>query len=203
MLPWAIYKDDMNPMEKNAAMVTEMFVKLGVLITGLGLLIIMALALIWFLRRGRAQEITSEDSSISKYRLNDSLLTPAEKLFMNCLDSILPREVRVFAKVRVADILSVDASGDRSQWQTSFNKINSKHVDYLLCRSDDFLPLAVIELDDKTHQKEKRQSRDDFLNAAFEEANLPIIRIRVQQNYNPQVIANQINKALVPANVQG
>jgi len=130
------------------------------------------------------------------YILNPSLFTPAERSFLGCLDSVLSPDVRVFAKVRLADLFDVEKTPDRSAWQSAFNKINSKHVDFILCRVSDLCPLLAIELDDKTHGREDRQKRDIFLNEIFAASNLPLIRFPVQKIYRTEDIAKRLNEAM-------
>ena len=101
------------------------------------------------------------------YILKDSLFSPTEKSFIGCLDSIVSTDIRVFAKVRIADLFDVGKTADRSEWQSAFNKINSKHVDFVLCRATDLSPLAAIELDDKSHDRADRQQRDIFSQCAI------------------------------------
>jgi len=130
------------------------------------------------------------------YVLKPSLFTPAERSFLGCLDSVLSPDVRVFAKVRLADLFDVEKTPDRSAWQSAFNKINSKHVDFILCRANDLCPLLAIELDDKTHAREDRRQRDFFLKEIFAASNLPLIRFKVQKTYRTEDIAQRINEAL-------
>jgi len=109
-------------------------------------------------------------------------LSPAEKKFLNALDAAIGSKYRVFAKVRVADIISPSA-GDKSTWQTRFNKINAKHVDFLLCGLTDTVPFCAIELDDRTHLSASRVDRDDFLNHALQSAGVPIARFQASRTY--------------------
>jgi len=130
------------------------------------------------------------------YVLKNSLFTPAERSFLGCLDSVLSPDIRVFAKVRLADLFNVERTVDRSAWQSAFNKINSKHVDFILCRSTDLCPVLAIELDDKSHDREGRQQRDSFLKEIFAASNLPLIRFKVQKSYRTDDIAQRLNEAM-------
>lgn len=109
-------------------------------------------------------------------------LSQAEKTFLKALDAAIGSKYRVFAKVRVADIISPSA-GDKSSWQTRFNKINAKHVDFLLCGLTDGVPFCAIELDDRTHSASSRVERDNFLNHALQSAGIPIARFQASRTY--------------------
>jgi hypothetical protein len=126
------------------------------------------------------------------YYLRKSLFTPAEQAFLRVLERELPRGVRVFGKVRLEDIFGVTKGFDRSEHQASRNRISRKHVDFLLVRSGDFVPLAGIELDDRSHEAEDRRQRDAFVDSAFASAGLPLLHVPVQKSYDPAELRAQV-----------
>jgi hypothetical protein len=107
-----------------------------------------------------------------------------ERSFYEVLRRVVGEQVHLFAKVRLADVVYV-ARGTGS-WQTHFNRIQSKHIDFLLCDRQQIAPLLAIELDDSSHDAEARQSRDEVVDAVCEAAGLPIIRISAQRAYTPE-----------------
>lgn len=121
-------------------------------------------------------------------------LSPAEKNFLMVLNSAVGSKYRIFAKVRLADIISPSA-GEKSSWQTQFNRINSKHVDFLLCGLTDNEPVCAIELDDRTHLANNRTERDDFLNHALQSAGMPIARFQASRTYSGVEIEANIDSA--------
>ena len=52
--------------------------------------------------------------------------------------------------------------------------------------------LAVIELDDKRHQKFDRGTRDDLVDSALADARIPVLRIPARQAYSPAQVREQI-----------
>ena len=60
-------------------------------------------------------------------------LSPAERSFLDVLSQAAGDEWRVFAKVRIADVLTPAKGMSRSRWQSAFNAISAKHFDFLLC----------------------------------------------------------------------
>ena len=121
-------------------------------------------------------------------------LSPAEKNFLKALDAAIGSKYRVFTKVRVADIISPSA-GDKPSWQTRFNRISAKHVDFLLCGLGDGEPVCAVELDDRTHSASSRADRDDFLNHALHSAGIPIARFQVSRTYSGVEIEANIDSA--------
>ncbi len=65
------------------------------------------------------------------------------------------------------------------KWQTQFNEINQKHVDFVVCRPD-FSVEAIVELDDSTHQRTNRIKSDVVKDVAFSAINYPLIRFHVR-----------------------
>ena len=128
------------------------------------------------------------------YELQGPLFSPAERSFLGVLKSILKNDVEVLGKVRVADILKPTKGLSRSDWQKAFNKISSKHFDFVLCNKDDLSVICVIELNDKSHNAKKRQERDAFLEKACEAATLPLVQIPAKAGYS----LDEIKKQLAP-----
>ena len=123
------------------------------------------------------------------YEAISHLFTPAERSFFGVLDHIISSEYRVFGKVRAADVMQVTKGMSRSAWQQAFNRIQSKHFDFVICRASDSAILLLIELDDKSHNNNSRVERDAFVEQAAEAASLPLLRIRCQRSYQPNEIA--------------
>jgi len=131
------------------------------------------------------------------YYLRRSLLSPAERSFLGVLESNLPRDVRVFSKVRIEDIVGVKTGLDRGARTAARNRINRKHVDFLLVRASDLAPLAAMELDDRSHDAEVRQTRDRLVDDIFRDAGLPLLHIPAQKSYNPAEIQTKLSAVLL------
>ncbi len=116
----------------------------------------------------------------------------AERSFYGVLQQAVGDHFLVFAKVRVADVLSPQKGMQRSDWQRAFNKISAKHFDFVLCTKDTLSVEAAIELDDKSHNKPNRVQRDNFLNQAATTAGLSLIRFPVQASYSVQSIKSEV-----------
>lgn len=147
--------------------------------------------------RGNTASSDGEHTLISYNKL-EHLFTPAERSFLRVLDQALDSRYRVFGKVRVADVLSPPGGLDRSTWQKAFNRIQSKHIDFVICSASDLRILALIELDDKSHQKSNRRERDNFLEQATRAANLPLIRIPCKRSYSIVEVSDILNQKLNP-----
>ena len=115
------------------------------------------------------------------YRLTQRFLSPSELSFYKALLQVLPDEIVVSVKPRLGDILFVPR-GSACRWALQ-NKIQSKHVDFLLCSKQTMAPLVAIELDDKSHARADRIERDEFVDQAFAAAGLDVIHVKARASY--------------------
>jgi len=129
------------------------------------------------------------------YQSKDVLCSPAERSFFGALDKILGKSYRVFAKVRLADIVDVKSGLSASARQSAFNRISGKHIDFIVCNANDLSIIGAIELDDKTHRAKGRQERDQFLDKTLEAAGVPLLRIKAQSAYSIKEISSSLDAA--------
>jgi very-short-patch-repair endonuclease len=130
------------------------------------------------------------------YEPYDSLLSPAERSFFGVLQQALQGEFTPLAKVRLADVLRVHRSGSAQRRAAAFNRVSSKHADFVICASDTFRVVGVVELDDKSHRGEARQQRDQFLDAALTAAGIPVLHIPAQRSYSIQDVRSRLGSLL-------
>lgn len=117
------------------------------------------------------------------YALGEGLFSPAERSFLGVLDQAVDGRFRVFAKVRVADVVSVAKGTPKPLRQKAFNWISAKHFDFVLCSLGDLKPVCAIELNDKSHEQAERKGRDKFLEDACAAAGFPLIFFPAQSGY--------------------
>jgi len=113
------------------------------------------------------------------YRKKNYFFSAAERSFYEILLRLVP-EHTVFAKVRLADLVYVRKNS--GAYQSHFNRISAKHVDFAVCDKD-LAPIVVIELDDSSHHSEKRKMRDAFVDEALSAASVPIVHVPAQRSY--------------------
>ncbi len=123
------------------------------------------------------------------YRLRDDFLSPAEASFYQVLHSIVTDHLLICPKVGLADIFFVTRPHENAAFR---NKIDRKHVDFLLCDPKTLKPLMGIELDDSSHQRASRVTRDEFVDEVFAVAHLPLLRIPVRQGYDTRATTAQL-----------
>jgi hypothetical protein len=116
------------------------------------------------------------------YRMHDSFLTPAERDFYRVLAPAVADWAVVFAKVRLGDLFKT-VTPDRKEWYRARNRIERKHVDFVLVDRETLQPLLGIELNDRSHQRKDRQERDQQVVRTFAAAELPLVGIAVKASY--------------------
>src|SRR4051794_5833802 len=123
------------------------------------------------------------------YAKKKYFFSAAERSFYEILRRLAPGHT-VFAKVRLADVVTVPKG--TSSWHSHFNRIDRKHLDFILCDSD-LAPVVAIELDDRSHDDEERQSRDRFVDQVLASVSLPIVRVRAKRAYKLEEVRRMLS----------
>ncbi|MEO0533785.1 MAG: DUF2726 domain-containing protein [Cyanobacteria bacterium P01_A01_bin.123] len=154
------------------------------IVIGVVILVVVAAVLVKLSQGNKTKSQEHKTKSIDyPYQQLEALFTPAERSFLRVLNRAIGERAKIFGKIRVADIITPQKGLSQSDWQKAFNKISSKHLDFVVCKNHDLSVICAIELDDKSHQQKKRQDRDYFLNKACNSAGLPLIRVAVKPDY--------------------
>jgi len=159
------------------------------LIVAVVALVLLAIAAFWVRLIGRQQ---TAKTVAGAYEAVPAWLTPAERSFFGVLQQAVASDYQIFAKVRLADIVRPVRNPSRSGWQSAFNRITGKHVDFVLCDSERLGVVAVIELDDRTHERFERGVRDQLVDSALADARIPVLRVSARQSYSPTQIREQV-----------
>lgn len=130
------------------------------------------------------------------YEAADALFTDSEREFLHILDEAVGDEFRILGKVRLADIIQVREGTEGSQWQAAFNRIRAKHLDYVGCDPETLEIVWVLELDDISHNRPERIERDEFVEGALARAEIPLVRIPVAEEYDPEELRGEILDAV-------
>lgn len=153
------------------------------------LLVLVAVALAAL--KGKAGGIGAGGTGGFPYRPAKALFTPAERAFLGVLDQAVGPEHRVFGKVRLADVASVDGSLRGGARQVAFNRISAKHLDFLVCRRADLAPVCAIELNDRSHAGRDAQMRDVVKAGVCQAIGLPLLSVSARRAYSVQALREQ------------
>jgi Protein of unknown function (DUF2726) len=117
------------------------------------------------------------------YRAIPSLLTNSEAAFFRVLfEAIDELPVVVFSKVRLLDLMEIPRG---TEGRAGFRaRVQSKHVDFVLCDAATLRPMLVIELDDPSHRRKDRMRRDAFVDEVMRTIGLAIWHVPVAAKYD-------------------
>lgn len=105
-----------------------------------------------------------------------SIVTEHEKKLYTVLsehiDTHYHNQYIICPKVRVVDIVNMPKDlFNYATWQ----RVKSRHIDFLVCTKEDLKPVLAIELQDSTHNTKKGIYRDTLINTVFQSAWLPLL----------------------------
>lgn len=124
------------------------------------------------------------------------LLTKNEWTFYKKIKPICDNNnLHIISKVRLADLVEVSKEVNGKDKQKYFNKIKNKHIDFVLCNPTNLAVIALVELDDSSHQREDRIKRDIFVNSLCDKVGYKIIRIKQNEDFKNLLMQNEIIKA--------
>jgi very-short-patch-repair endonuclease len=103
-------------------------------------------------------------------------LTAPEQVLYFRLVKALPEHI-VLAQVQLSRLLGVKKGDDYQSW---LNRISQLSADFVVCAKDATV-LAVVELDDASHQTDRGRAADERKNRALEAAGVRLIRWHVSE----------------------
>lgn len=113
------------------------------------------------------------------------LLSQPEQILYFRLIKALPEHI-ILAQVQLSQILGVKKGNNYQAW---LNRISRMSADFVICNKDSNI-VAVIELDDATHQRKDRQAADTKKDKALTSANIQIIRWQAKSIPTIETIQN-------------
>ncbi len=98
------------------------------------------------------------------------LSQPEQVLYFRLIQA-LPEHI-ILAQVQLSRLLGVKKGNNYQAWA---NRINRMSADFVVCNKDSSI-VAVIELDDATHEREDRQAADAKKDKALASAAVRVVR---------------------------
>lgn len=136
-----------------------------------------------------AEETMKVNAYKKDFEKKEYLLTPTELKFYKLLKTITEElNYTLFTQIALYEIVNCKNF-------KNFNKIKSKSIDFVITEKNCKIKLC-IELDDKTHNANKRIERDNFINNMFKELDIKLLRIPVQNFYNLEELKQKIQESV-------
>ncbi len=153
-------------------------------------LIVAFVVLAGLLYRSRRQAALERGGTVAYERRH--LFTKTERAFLGALDGATTDQVRSFAKVPLAELLSVPAAVPEAERRGAARGIDRQHVDFVLCDPADLRVLAVVELEDPGRPGHGPKERQDGVDRALASAGIPVIRFPARPTYTVDEVRNKL-----------
>ncbi|MGN0630254.1 MAG: DUF2726 domain-containing protein [Ruminococcus sp.] len=158
------------------------------------IVIIAAIALIPIIKALNNKNGQKSDDNIVRYR-KKYLLTKNEYSFFQKIKPVIKKHnLNILCKVRLADLIEPIPTVNKSEWYAGFNRIKSKHIDFVLV-TENMQVVMLIELEDNSHLKEDRIKRDNFVISALKQVDYKLICV-----YNNDESVRIVDSALSTIN---
>ena len=116
--------------------------------------------------------------------VNKQFVSEAEANFYRILRSVVGVRGHVLAQVSLKQLLWFPPKQDRSVRQVWVNKTDRKSIDFVVCDPGTLKPLVAIELDEPSHSKPERQTRDEEVETVLRAAGLPLLHVLSSRTYD-------------------
>lgn len=163
--------------------------------------VIAIMIVLFFVVKKPVKDAPQKKEAVLPYKKRDDFLSVAELSFYRTLGTFLQNKAIVCPKVAVKEIVFVP-KGVGKEYMKFLNWISKKHVDFVLCDAVTMQVVCAVELDDKSHQKEARKERDEFIDRVFETAKIPLFHIPAKNGYTAgdfDAILNCLTVQTLPA----
>ena len=156
----------------------------------LALIVIIVFGFIYFINQtrdnGSSKEKNTEDIG-SFFLLKKYFFTHSEKLFFDELRCQNNDEFVILSKVRLEDIVFANKSLNWKEKGIKRNYIKSKHLDFVILDKHYGNILSVIELDGKSHHKEKQRKYDSIKNSILSSVGVNFHRVKLGENFEEKI----------------
>jgi len=157
------------------------------------LIVLVIVVLVLAIVAAIARRLSSAATQSFPFAKRKYFFSAAERSFYEVLRRLVPEHV-VFAKVGLDELVYVTKKG--SEWRSHQNRIDRKHLDFVICDTN-LAPVVAIELDDSSHNEQRRRERDVFVDQVLAAAGIPIIRVAARSGYRldelRQVLSPHLN----------
>lgn len=147
--------------------------------------VVTALAFLAFLK---GKSLSGSGNEVWPFYAKKPLSQPEQVLYFRLIEA-LPEHI-ILAQVQLSRLIGIKKGNNHQSW---LNRINRMSADFVVCKKDSSI-VAVIELDDASHQKSDRQAADAKKDKVLIAAEIKIIRWQVKTI--PDILA--IQAALLP-----
>lgn len=140
-------------------------------------------------RRRRTLQLPQQPREPLPYERRDALLSRGELAFFRALSQAVAFRHGISMKTRLADVVRCPAE----LWDTVHGRrLSQKHVDFVVYDRYTTAIIAVVELDDRSHDAPDRRDRDAFVDHVLGGLGVAIIRVRAAHTYDVESLRLQL-----------
>ena len=158
------------------------------------LIILVVIAVVFVAYCARSHNNTATTRSTYNYFAKNHIMTKREEEFFVTLCNVFENKCYIVPQVHLSALLNHKVRGQN--WRGAFAHINGKSADYVLLRRSDLSVLCAVELDDATHDTQSRAKRDQEVERIFQQAKIPLVRLKRPETMSKQEIVNHFAKIL-------
>jgi Protein of unknown function (DUF2726) len=146
---------------------------------------------------GVGANVPASATLLPKVQINKYFVSNAEADFFRVLRKVVGDRRHVLAQVSLRQLVwfpgNNQSNPGRQIWQ---NKVAAKTVDFVVCDPAALWPKVAVELDEPSHARAERQTRDEQVEAILDTAGLPIIRVLTSRTYDTRELEAAIGPYL-------
>ncbi len=129
--------------------------------------------------------LSSPETSPTSY----PLLSSDEALFHACLENLTSQRCHIQCKPRLFEILHDEKA-------VGFVKICQRHIDFLIYRKGDWLPMVAIEFEDTSPGKASRKTRDrQLVKDIFSSFGIPLLQVNAKEITQIDTLVHKLSNA--------
>ncbi len=118
------------------------------------------------------------------------IMTDAERAFFHTLQSALGGRYEIFPQMPFSSLVSQTGKLPPSVWGI----VQNSHADFVLAHPKYLGAIAVIELDDSSHEQAATRAKDEIKNRICADAKIPLLRFRIGEKWNADTIRAQVEQ---------
>ncbi len=149
---------------------------------------------------GDAKEEVSIDLASQPHSdLHKPLLTEQETHFYGAMRRALDgADCRVMAKVNLEDVISTGKLSSKAslQFEKAKQKLDRKHVDFVVCRGDSLKVVAVARLDPVSRLRPLQRLMQSRVDEVLGAAGIPVVNFPGSGNYRDEEILDSLSQHL-------
>lgn len=135
----------------------------------------------------------TEKNQHMPYRSRRGLLSRGELAFYTVLRDAVCGRFGISIKPRLADVVWCPPRLFRS---AAGARVSQKHLDFVLYDMNSTAVVMAVELDDRSHARKERRSRDRFVDEVLARCGVPLLRIRAAPAYSERDLRARLQASL-------